>query len=650
MTNYKFDYNIEYAKYYSYYDYKSLPNKSHDDSLPNKSNEESLPNKSDEHSFPEKSGDESLPKLDRQSLPNKSRANEGDMFMSLPLIILAISSIFFGYITKEIFLGLGSAFFADNSLFIHSIHEIMLDTEFAVSTVFKLLPLIFTISFSVLAMIISEFFPNVISYFKLSRLGYNIFGFFNQRFFIELLYNRYISGLFYYKLGGQTTMVIDKGSVELLGPFGLEKSLTTISRIISNLSTGVITNYALYILMGLVLYISFYSLTSYDNSLLIILFLALLSIVNYYNSNIINYDSSHIIESSILYGTAEISDWFATTVKSKVIKVSPSSGVSAPKPKNIPDTSTNNTSSDVSVSNNVTNESLTNNIDSNSVLSYENITKYKESFQAARENLGDISKDKLDLIDSLSNQVKFLERFENTIYSQNPAEKVPELFNSCNYNDIYNSLFHNHFFTLAITIVLGSLIIKFFASLQPYKVHPGKRKKVPKAIKRAYNQTYLKKNGARINAKDRMLRAYYKKPGAAASAAGGGNGGGGDDGNKPNTKDPVMALMCLAELIIDLLDQLENLRDGLTSNQHIDPNTANNIYNTSKGIENYYDFINQDHPEFLLQYNQVFNTLNSINADFITNTVDSFNNGLNNLNGVITILEGILDFLLVGNR
>jgi len=147
-----------------------------------------------------------------------------------------------------------------------------------------------------------------------------------------------------------------------------------------------------------------------------------------------------------------------------------------------------------------------------------------------------------------------------------------------------------------------------------------------------------------------MLRAYYKKPGAAASAAGGGNGGGGDDGNKPNTKDPVMALMCLAELIIDLLDQLENLRDGLTSNQHIDPNTANNIYNTSKGIENYYDFINQDHPEFLLQYNQVFNTLNSINADFITNTVDSFNNGLNNLNGVITILEGILDFLLVGNR
>ena len=45
--------------------------------------------------------------------------HEGDIFMSLPLIILAIFSIFFGYITKDIFIGLGSDFFSDNSIFIH---------------------------------------------------------------------------------------------------------------------------------------------------------------------------------------------------------------------------------------------------------------------------------------------------------------------------------------------------------------------------------------------------------------------------------------------------------------------------------------------------------------------------------------------------
>ena len=132
----------------------------------------------------------------------------------------------------------------------------MLDTEFAVPTLFKLLPLIFTVSFSVLAIIISEFLPKSLINFKLSRLGYNIFGFFNQRFLIELFYNKYITDLVL-ELGGQTTKVLDKGSVELLGPYGLEKGLITLSKSIASLNTGVITSYALYILIGfIILYIN----------------------------------------------------------------------------------------------------------------------------------------------------------------------------------------------------------------------------------------------------------------------------------------------------------------------------------------------------------------------------------------------------------
>jgi len=78
-------------------------------------------------------------------LVNYKNAHEGDMFLNTPLIILAIFSIFFGFLTKDIFIGLGSGFFSDNSLFIHPSHEIMLDTEFAVPTLFKLLPFFFTI-------------------------------------------------------------------------------------------------------------------------------------------------------------------------------------------------------------------------------------------------------------------------------------------------------------------------------------------------------------------------------------------------------------------------------------------------------------------------------------------------------------------------
>src|ERR1700738_1459901 len=208
-------------------------------------------------------------------LINYKHAHEGDIFMSLPLIILAVFSIFFGYITKDMFIGLGSGFFADNSIFIHPTHEIMLNTEFAVPTLFKLLPLIFTISLSILAIVLSEFLPVILVKFKLSN---NIFSFFNQRFLIELFYNKYITGLVL-KLGGQTTKVLDKGSVELLGPFGLEKGLISLSKNISSLDTGVITSYALYILIGLIFYILIPYFSLSENSLLLLILLCLNSLI-----------------------------------------------------------------------------------------------------------------------------------------------------------------------------------------------------------------------------------------------------------------------------------------------------------------------------------------------------------------------------------
>ena len=208
---------------------------------------------------------------------NYKHAHEGDIFMSMPLIILAIFSIFFGYITKDIFIGLGSNFFADNSIFIHPSHEIMIDTEFAVPVIFKILPLILTVLLSSISIIISEYAPKALVSFKMSRFGYNVYSFFNQRFLVELFYNKYITD-FVLKLGGQTTKVIDKGSIELVGPFGLEKGLVTLSRNIANLDTGVITSYALYILVGLTFYMLIPYLYAIDNNLLIIVIFALLSL------------------------------------------------------------------------------------------------------------------------------------------------------------------------------------------------------------------------------------------------------------------------------------------------------------------------------------------------------------------------------------
>jgi NADH-ubiquinone oxidoreductase chain 5 len=230
-------------------------------------------------------------------LINYKNAHEGDIFMSLPLMILAVFSIFFGFITKDMFIGLGSGFFSDNALFIHPSHEIMLDTEFGVPTLFKLLPLVFTISLSVISIVLSEYLSTILIYFKLSRVGYNIFSFFNQRFLIELFYNRYITGIVL-KLGGQTTKVLDKGSVEYVGPYGLEKGLFTISKSIANLNTGNITTYALYIVIGLTSYLTFNSCV--DNPITIIfIFVSLSQLLLSYNKS--TSSTSVSLKSSLMY-------------------------------------------------------------------------------------------------------------------------------------------------------------------------------------------------------------------------------------------------------------------------------------------------------------------------------------------------------------
>ncbi|KGQ02216.1 NADH-ubiquinone oxidoreductase chain 5 (mitochondrion) [Beauveria bassiana D1-5] len=159
-------------------------------------------------------------------------------------------------------------------------HEILIDTEFAVPTIFKLLPFIFTISFSVLAIIYPEFMSSSVTNFKLSNIGYYIFGFFNQRFLIEYFYNKYIVNTVL-DLGGQTTKILDKGSIEWVGPYGIGLSLQRVSKTISSLHTGIVTDYALYILLAICFYISIFTFVSIFNDIINIITLSSILVACY---------------------------------------------------------------------------------------------------------------------------------------------------------------------------------------------------------------------------------------------------------------------------------------------------------------------------------------------------------------------------------
>jgi len=91
-------------------------------------------------------------------LSNYKSSHEPSYIMSFPLIILGIFSIFFGYIFKDLFVGLGTDFFI-NSLFMIPQHVNILDAEFSLPLFYKFLPVILSLFGALLAFYIYYIFP-----------------------------------------------------------------------------------------------------------------------------------------------------------------------------------------------------------------------------------------------------------------------------------------------------------------------------------------------------------------------------------------------------------------------------------------------------------------------------------------------------------
>jgi len=102
-----------------------------------------------------------------------------------------------------------------------------------------------------------------------------------------MFYNKYITNLVL-DLGGQTTKVLDKGSVESVGPYGFGVVLTKSSKIISSLSNGVVTNYALYILIGICFYLSIFTFVPVVSDVINAITITCLAILMLINVNSIN--------------------------------------------------------------------------------------------------------------------------------------------------------------------------------------------------------------------------------------------------------------------------------------------------------------------------------------------------------------------------
>jgi len=226
--------------------------------------------------------------------------------------ILRLRAIFFGFVWRDAFTGIGSTFLS-SALFTHPDHVSLVEAEYGLTWFHKILPAILTL----MGIILRFYLYNSIngrkwlrsitpgfSYLDTHLLNFSnqnrilqkdtslnltfspkkrldqLYRFLNGKWYFDVVYNHFI----YQKrlnLGLITSKIIDLGVVELLGPFGISSSLTRTSNKVRQFDTGVITTYGLYIVIGILTI----SILLFSNILLHFTFF----------SNTLFFDSSRIL-------------------------------------------------------------------------------------------------------------------------------------------------------------------------------------------------------------------------------------------------------------------------------------------------------------------------------------------------------------------
>nr|YP_010955425.1 NADH dehydrogenase subunit 5 [Butyriboletus hainanensis]WMX20515.1 NADH dehydrogenase subunit 5 [Butyriboletus hainanensis] len=176
-------------------------------------------------------------------------SHESNFAVIIPLFILALFSIFFGFVFSDLFVGVGSDFFA-NSIFINPNNISIIEAEFSLPLIIKLLPTLLSMFGATSAIFLYHVYPDFIINLTDSALGKKSYTFLNGKYFFDVIYNYYIisAGLL---TGNTISKVLDRGVIELLGPYGLASVLENSANNIAKLDTGVITTYSLYITIGI---------------------------------------------------------------------------------------------------------------------------------------------------------------------------------------------------------------------------------------------------------------------------------------------------------------------------------------------------------------------------------------------------------------
>nr|YP_009515541.1 NADH dehydrogenase subunit 5 [Kumanoa ambigua]AVK39495.1 NADH dehydrogenase subunit 5 [Kumanoa ambigua] len=182
--------------------------------------------------------------------------HESSLLMLLPLLILGLGSIFIGYLTKDMFIGQGSNFWG-TSIYVIPQNSYILEAEFLLIHI-KWLPFFLSV--------LGIFFVTLLHIFPLflyKNVRYNVlfyqFAFIlNKKWYWDKVYNIFLVKpllIFGYLISFKN---IDRGFIELLGPFNMSVLIPFLSRKVIELQTGQLNHYIFFIVYGFLIFFTLF--------------------------------------------------------------------------------------------------------------------------------------------------------------------------------------------------------------------------------------------------------------------------------------------------------------------------------------------------------------------------------------------------------
>lgn len=182
-------------------------------------------------------------------------SSDSGYLISLVLGCLVIPSMFIGFLSKEILVGVGSNFWG-NSIFIKPENLNCFDSEFIIYS-FKILPVQLSFVGAFSAFFFYSFSYKTLFLLKTNAIGLKFYNFLNKKWFFDKLHQECISQYFFNFSYLTSYKLVDRGVFETMGPMGLGYILPKINFNLQKLQSGYLYHYTLLVLIAITFFLSF---------------------------------------------------------------------------------------------------------------------------------------------------------------------------------------------------------------------------------------------------------------------------------------------------------------------------------------------------------------------------------------------------------